>query len=107
MNTDNKLLLKITTLIVVIVAVISIFGMVLYNDSPQILQGEIECTRIKISGKLLGRIEKFYTTEGTHVRKGEPLVLINSPEAQAMMQSASAMRDAASYEKRKVDSGAR
>ena len=107
MNTDNKLLLKITTLIVVIVAVISIFGMVLYNDSPQILQGEIECTRIKISGKLLGRIEKFYTTEGTHVHKGEPLVLINSPEAQAMMQSASAMRDAASYERRKVDSGAR
>ena len=107
MNTDNKLLLKITTLIVVIVAVISIFGMVLYNDSPQILQGEIECTRIKISGKLLGRIEKFYTTEGAHVHKGEPLVLINSPEAQAMMQSASALRDAASYERRKVDSGAR
>lgn len=107
MNTDNKLLLKITTLIVVIVAVISIFGMVLYKDSPEILQGEIECTQIKISGKLLGRIERFYTTEGANVKKGDPLVLINSPEAQAMMQSASAMRDAASYESRKVDSGAR
>ena len=42
MNTENKLLLRITTLIVVIVAVISIFGMILYKDTPQILQGEIE-----------------------------------------------------------------
>ena len=42
MKTENKLLLGITTLIVVIVAVISIFGMILYNDSPEILQGEIE-----------------------------------------------------------------
>lgn len=107
MNTDNKLLLKITILIVAITAVISIFCMVLYNDSPQILQGEMECTQIKISGKLLGRIDKLYAEEGTHVKKGDPLVRINSPEARAMMQSASAMKDAAWYESRKIDSGAR
>ena len=42
MKTDNKLLLGITTVIVVIVAIISIFGMILYNDAPEILQGEME-----------------------------------------------------------------
>ncbi len=107
MNTENRLILKITSLLVVIVAVISIFGMILYNDSPQILQGEIECTKIKISGKLLGRIEKFYTGEGAAVKAGDTLVLINSPEVDALMQSASAMRNAASYENIKVDKGAR
>lgn len=107
MNKENKLILKITSLLVVIVAVISIFGMILYKDSPQILQGEIECTQIKISGKLLGRIEKFYTSEGASVKAGDTLVLINSPEADALMQSASAMRNAASYENAKVDKGAR
>ncbi len=107
MNTENKLILKITALIVVIVAIISIFGMILNNDTPQILQGEIECTQIKISGKLLGRVEQFYTTEGAHVKAGDTLVLINSPEADALMQSASAMKDVAAYENKKVDKGAR
>ena len=92
MNTENKLLLKITTLIVVVVAVISIFWMILYKDTPQILQGKIECTQIKISGKLLGRIEKFYVQEGSRVSAGDTLVLINSPETDALMQSATAMK---------------
>ena len=107
MKTENRLILGITTLTVVIVAVISIFGMILYNDSPQILQGEIECTQVKISGKLLGRIEKFHVQEGDAVKAGDTLVLINSPETNALMQSASAMKDAAFYQQRKVDSGAR
>ncbi|MBR2437964.1 MAG: efflux RND transporter periplasmic adaptor subunit [Bacteroidales bacterium] len=107
MKTDNRLLLKITTLIVVIVAIISIFGMILTKDSPQILQGEIECTQIKISGKLLGRVEKFYTREGAAVKEGDTLVLINSPETNALMESVSALKDAASYQNRKIDTGAR
>ena len=107
MNTENKLLLKITTLIVVIVAFVSIFGMVLYRTSPEILQGEIECTQVKISGKLLGRIEKFYVQEGDPVAAGDTLVLVNSPETNAMVQSARAMKDAAYYQQQKIDAGAR
>ena len=107
MKTENRLLLGITTLIVAVVAVISIFGMILYKDSPELLQGEIECTQIKISGKLLGRIEKFHVQEGDAVKAGDTLVLINSPETNALMQSASAMKDAAFYQQKKIDAGAR
>lgn len=107
MNTGNKLLLQITTLIIVIVAIISIFGMILAKDTPQLLQGQIECTSIKVSGKLLGRIEKFYVQEGDHVNAGDTLVLINSPETDALMQSAAAMKEAAQYQSLKVDAGAR
>ena len=107
MNTENKLIMKITALVVVIAAIISIFGMILYNDSPQVLQGEVECTQIKISGKLLGRIDKFYISEGSFVKAGDTLVMINSPETDALMQTASAMKDVAAYENIKVDKGAR
>ena len=107
MNTENKLLLKITALIVVVVALVSIFGMVLYRTAPEILQGEIECTQVKISGKLLGRVEKFYVNEGDSVAQGDTLVLINSPETGAMVQSARAMKDAAYYQQQKIDAGAR
>ena len=99
--------MKITALVVVIAAIISIFGMILYNDSPQVLQGEVECTQIKISGKLLGRIDKFYISEGSFVKAGDTLVMINSPETDALMQTASAMKDVAAYENIKVDKGAR
>lgn len=107
MDTDNRLVLKITTLIVVIVAIISIFGMILHKDAPKILQGQVECTQIRISGKLLGRVAEFYVREGDTVKEGDTLVLINSPEADALMFSASAMKDAAAYENRKIDKGAR
>ena len=107
MKTENRLLLGITTVIVAVVAVISIFGMILHKDSPELLQGEIECTQIKISGKLLGRIEKFHVQEGDAVKAGDTLVLINSPETNALMQSASAMKDAAYYQQKKIDAGAR
>lgn len=107
MKSDNKLLLQITMLIIVIVAIISVFGMILYKDTPQILQGEIECPQIKISGKLLGRVEKIYVQEGMQVTAGDTLVLINSPETNALMQTASAMEQAAQYQNLKVDNGTR
>ena len=107
MNQNNRILLHTITVIIIVVAIISIFGMILSKESPLILQGEIECTQIKISGKLLGRVEKLYTSEGAQVKQGDPLVLINSPEANALMLSASAMKDVAQYQNRKVDAGAR
>jgi Multidrug resistance efflux pump len=81
--------------------------MLLYEKQPDILQGQVEATQIKISGKLLGRIEKFYVKEGENVKKGDTLVLINSPEVDAQLQTASAMKDVASYQNKKIDSGTR
>lgn len=107
MNTENRLLLRITTLVVVVIAIISIFGIILYRDSPEILQGEIDCTRIKISGKLLGRVEKLYVQEGYEICAGDTLVKINSPETDAVLQSANSMKEVASYRNREVDAGAR
>lgn len=103
----QKIILISLSSIIIALVIISIIGIVLYKHQPEVLQGQIEATEIKISGKLLGRIDKFYVTEGAEVKEGDTLVLINSPEVTAMLQSASAMEDVAKYQNKKVDAGTR
>lgn len=102
-----KIIFTSLVIIIALLAVISIIGMIMYKQQPEILQGQIEATEIKISGKLLGRIDKFYVREGEQVKQGDTLVMINSPETNAMLQSASAMQDVAKYQNQKVDAGVR
>lgn len=104
---QNKVLFTLMVIIVIALATISIIGMVIYKSQPMEFQGQIEAEQIKISGKLLGRVEKFYVCEGDVVKKGDTLVLINSPEVKAMLQSASAMENVAAFQDEKVDKGAR
>ncbi len=71
------------------------------------LQGEVEATEIRISGKLLGRIDSFRVSEGDVVRRGDTLVVINSPLAEAQYRKTEALHRAAVEENRKVDRGTR
>lgn len=103
----TKIIFTSLVIIIAILAIISIIGMAIYNRQPEVLQGQMEATEIKISGKLLGRIDKFYVREGEQVKQGDTLVMINSPEINAMLQSASAMENVAKYQNQKVDAGAR
>lgn len=103
----SKIIFTSLVIIIAILAIVSIIGMSIYNHQPQVLQGQIEATEIKISGKLLGRIDKFYVQEGELVKQGDTLVMINSPETNALLQSASAMENVAKYQNQKVDAGAR
>lgn len=103
----NKILLITLIIIISILIIISIIGMILYRDQPEVLQGQIETTQVTISGKLLGRVEKFYVREGDYVTKGDTLVLIHSPEVDAQLQTASAMEEVAKYQNKKVDAGTR
>ena len=75
--------------VLAIVIVVSLIGMILLKKKPVILQGQIEATEIRISGKLPGRIDTFLVKEGQNVRQGDTLVVINSPEALAKYQQAS------------------
>ena len=103
----NKTILIILAVIVILLAIISIIGIFLYKNEPEVLQGQIEATEITISGKLLGRIDKFLVKEGQQVRKGDTLVIINSPEVDAQLEQATAMENVARYQNQKVDAGTR
>lgn len=107
MERNRKYLAAAFIVILIIVVVVSIIGVLLSSRHPIVLQGEIECTEIRISGKLPGRIDTFLVKEGDPVRKGDTLVVINSPEAAAKLYQANALEDAARYQNQKIDQGTR
>lgn len=107
MDKTKKYLIIAFVAILIIVTVISIFGIALLRNKPVILQGQIEATEIRISGKLPGRIDSFFVKEGQNVKKGDTLVRINSPEAIAKYQQVNAMENIARFQNQKVDAGTR
>ena len=68
----SKKYLTISFIVVLIaVIIISFAGMFLLKSKPVILQGQIEATEIRISGKLPGRIDTFLVKEGQNVKAGD------------------------------------
>ena len=103
----SKKYLAISFIVVLIaVIILSFVGMFLLKDKPVILQGQIEATEIRISGKLPGRIDTFLVEEGQNVKAGDTLVVINSPEALAKYQQVNALESIARFQNQKVDEGA-
>ena len=105
---ETKKYLTISFIVVLIVVIIiSLLGMLLLKKKPVILQGQIEATEIRISGKLPGRIDTFLVKEGQWVKAGDTLVVINSPEAWAKYQQVNALENVARYQHQKIDEGTR
>lgn len=107
MEKGKKQLMFAFVAVLVIVLVISAWGMIALGRKPVVLQGQIESTEIRISGKLPGRIDTFLVKEGQQVRQGDTLVVINSPEAWAKFQQVNALQDVAKYQNQKIDDGTR
>ena len=89
------------------VVVITLVGQLTARKPPITLQGQVEATEIRISGKLLGRIDSLLVREGDAVRAGDTLVVINSPLVEAQYRNAEALHRATQEENRKVDRGTR
>ena len=77
------------------------------RKQPLVLQGQAEATEIRISGKLAGRIDTFLVKEGDWVKKGDTLVVINSPTVEAKYKQVDALKQAAVEENKKIDAGTR
>ena len=106
MDRTKKYLITAFISVFNVVAIISILGMILLKVGPTILQGQIEATEIRISGKLPGRIDTFLVKEGQNVSAGDTLVIINSPEARAKY-AGNALENVAKYHNGKIDEGTR
>lgn len=71
MNISNKTI-SIAFIVVLIVTVgVSVIGMSLMSRQPMVLQGQVEATEIRISGKLPGRVDSFLVQEGDWVKAGD------------------------------------
>ena len=102
----NYLAWAFAAIIVIMVATFIIIHLTAH-EPPITLQGEAEATEIRISGKLLGRIDTFLVKEGDTVHRGDTLVIINSPIVEAQYRKSEALYQAAQEESRKVDAGTR
>ena len=74
---------------------------------PDLVQGEVEAAQVDVSAKIPGRVAEVFVDVGQHVKKGDALARLASPEINARLDQASAVRAAASAQSAKADSGAR
>lgn len=93
--------------LIVVVVLIFIVGIIINRTEPIIIQGEADASEIRISGKIPGRIIAFRGEEGSQVKVGDTLVIIDSPELIARLEQANAAENAASAQDRKANKGAR
>ena len=94
-------------IVMLAIGLCTIIGMILMRSQPIILQGEVEATEIRISGKLPGRIDTFRVREGDWVKRGDTLVIINSPEVDAKYRQVDALEQIAILQNKKIDAGTR
>ena len=93
--------------LIVLVVGLCIAGWIALRPGPLVLQGEVEAAEVRVSGKIPGRISHFYVTEGMPVKKGDTLLLLDSPELTAKLEQAQAAVAAAEAQNRKAHVGTR
>ena len=91
----------------VIIAVVALVGWYLKRSEPTIIQGTVECTTYKASSKIAGRIEEMKVEQGDHVTKGQLLYVLSTPELDAKLRQAEAVKSAATALDQKALAGAR
>ncbi len=103
----NRTLLLTMACVVAAVLVIAIIGFIFMNRPDNFIEGQVEGSDIRISGKLPGRVAEFYVQEGDTVKAGDTLVHIHSSVVDAQLGQAEAMRTVATATDKKVDAGTR
>jgi len=103
----NRALLITMAVVVAAVVVIAVIGFLFMNRPESYIEGQVEGTTVRISGKLPGRVVEFYAHEGDTVHAGDTLAHIHSSVVEARLGQAEAMHLAAQAQNKKVDAGTR
>ena len=88
-------IIGIVLAVVVVVVAVVLTGRYLQRRTPLLIQGTVECTTYKASSKVPGRIESMKVREGERVTKGQLLYTLSTPELNAKLLQAEALRSAA------------
>lgn len=103
----NKNILGILVAAAVIVVAVVLISRYLTKHTPMLIQGTVECTTYKASSKVPGRIDCMKVGQGDRVEKGQLLYTLSTPELDAKLQQAEAVKSAASALDQAAVAGAR
>ena len=76
----------------VILLSVALISWYLTKRSPMLIQGTVECTTYKASSKVPGRIDAMKVAEGDRVEKGQLLYVLSTPELDAKLAQAEAVK---------------
>lgn len=100
-------IIAIVIALLVIAVLVFVADRIIERKEPTYIQGTVECKTYKASSKIAGRIDSMLVEEGQRVVKGELLYTISTPELDAKLIQAEAVRSAAEAMNKKADKGAR
>ena len=103
----DKALLAALAVFALVMVSIAIVGILLIHPADTMTQGQADCDAVRVSGKLPGRIVRFYVHEGDSVHKGDKLVSIYSSTVDAKYYQAKQMQEAAASQNQKAERGTR
>lgn len=102
----SNMMLAFVVLILVI-ALVAIVGFFMLRKGPEMIQGQVEVSTYRVSGKVPGRILEYRVQEGQKVKAGDTLAILEAPEVMAKMEQARAAQAAAQAQNDKAMKGAR
>lgn len=105
-NNSGSKLIPILIFAAVIIGV-AMYGFLFLRHDDNIIQGEAEVTEVRISSKVPGRIAKFLVEEGSYVQKGDTLAILSTPDIDAKLAQAMAVKAAATAQNQKAITGTR
>ena len=103
----NRSLMVTLAALTAAIAVVVIVGFLCLNRPDNIVEGQVDGTTVRISGKLPGRLAEVYVREGDTVAAGDTLARIHSSIVEAQLAQAEAMRDVALAQNQKAEAGTR
>lgn len=107
MQKAQRSLLITMSVVLLVVAVVAVIGFVCLDHPVEYVEGQVEGSTVRVSGKLPGRVAELYVHEGDTVHAGDTLVHIHSAVAEAQLAQAEAMQQVTEAQNRKVDAGTR
>ena len=107
MKENNKTLMAGLAVVISAVGIVALVGIFAIHPPKETLMGEVDATEYRVSNKVPGRIDSLYVVEGQRVKAGDTLAHISSPQVEAKMLQATAVKSAASAQSRKAKGGAR
>lgn len=106
-NFSTRVMLTAFAAVLIGVGLVALAGIFLLSPPDDYIMGQAEAAQVRISGKIPGRIAAYYYKEGERVKKGDTLVRLDTPDIQAKLMQAEAIRAAAEAQNAKALAGAR